>query len=93
MPVGRMMRELSSAELTEYMAFDSIDPIGEGRADLRAGIIAATVANHGMSPPRQPASPADFMPLQRAREPILAADAVEHGRLIAATLFGNQVKK
>jgi hypothetical protein len=93
MPVRRLLSELSASELTDYMAFDRIEPFGEVRADLRAGIVASTVANHGMSPPKEAARPIDFMPLQNKRGPLEVADRDEHAKLMAATLFGDNVKK
>ena len=46
-------------ELMEYMA---IDPQGERRADLRAGIIAATLANVNRGKGTKAYQPKDFMP-------------------------------
>lgn len=85
-----MLREMTALELAEYMALERIDgPIGEVRADLRAGIIASAVANHGMSPPKTPTKPMDFMPyVKRAAEVIKLANPVEHGKLLARSLFG-----
>lgn len=86
-----MLAQMTSAELTDYMAFEQIDgPIGEVRADLRAGIVASTVANHSMSPPKTPTKPVDFMPFtgQWGRAPIKLARAADHGKLVAKTLFG-----
>ncbi len=78
------------------MAFDSIDPFGEQREDLRAGIVAAAVANYGMSRPKTPARPLDFMPYAKARGtasgPILLRDPVQQGKLIAESLFGKMMK-
>ena len=90
MPVDQMLRSMTALEVAEYMALERIDgPIGELRADLRAGIVASTVANHGMSPPKTPMRPLDFMPFQRRpAETIKLASAVEHGKLLARTLFG-----
>lgn len=89
MPVDRMLSEMSSVALTEYMAFDRIEPIGETRADLRAGIIASTVANHSMSPPKHPARPVDFMPFVKKPDgAVLIKDPAQHGKLLANSLFG-----
>lgn len=75
------------------MAFDMIDPIGEQRGDLRAGIIAATVANSVRGKDTEPFRPLDFMPFAESGEresgPVLLPNPVEHGKLIAETLFGN----
>ena len=88
MPVSQMLHSLTSSELTEYMAFDSLEPIGEPRADLRAGIIASTFVNHSMSPPKRAATAVDFMPFVKKRSgPIKLKDPAEHGKLIATSLF------
>jgi len=56
-----LYQRLSFAELMELESVYSIDPWGEHRADLRAGIIAAaTVSPHLKRGAK--ASPVDFMP-------------------------------
>ena len=94
-PIRTLLAQTSALDLAEYMALERIDgPFGEQRADLRAGIIASTVANHSMSPPKQAMRPVDFMPFaRRAVNTIKLANPVEHARLLATTLFGNLVKK
>ena len=46
------------------MAYAGLEPFGEERADLRAGIVAATVANAARDPKvqRDPFTPEEFMP-------------------------------
>jgi hypothetical protein len=98
-PVGEMLRRMTASELTEYMAYDQIEPIGEPRADLRLGILAATVANHSASPPRQAAKPVDFMPFARAftkafeqpADVISLEDPQARAQLLGKTLFGDRV--
>lgn len=58
--VDALLAELSGAQLAEWRAADRLDPWGEERADLRAGIIAAEIANAAGR--NEPAVPADFMP-------------------------------
>lgn len=88
-----MLQRIPAATLAEYMAYDRIEPIGEVRADLRAGIIASTVANHSMSPPKEPMRPLDFMPFARKPTgPIRLHNTDEHARLLAKTIFGDRVK-
>lgn len=36
---------MSSRELSEWMAFSSLEPFGEIREDYRAGLLCATIAN------------------------------------------------
>ena len=94
-PVGEMLRRMTASELTEYMAYDQIEPIGEPRADLRVGILAATVANHSASPPRQAAKPVDFMPFARSFKDAAAAldpvDPQQNAQVIGKALFGDRV--
>jgi len=56
---------MSSHELTEWKVYEVVEPFGEARADLRAGIIAATVANFSGNRAKgsKALSPLDFMPL------------------------------
>ena len=64
MPVGQLLASISSRELTEWQAFYQLEPFGEERDDLRAGIVASTVANTARDPKqhREPFLPRDFMP-------------------------------
>ena len=54
---------MSSVELSEWMAYDSMEPIGDIRADLRAGVVASTIANSNRDPKKQrePFSATDFL--------------------------------
>jgi hypothetical protein len=61
------------------MAYASLEPFGEERADVRAGIIAAVIANANRDRKKRPDpfTPADFMPFVK-REPAgpLSPDAL-----------------
>ena len=53
---------MSASEFYEWSVFAEIEPFGEWRADLRAGIVASTFASaHRRKGSRQP-TPKDFMP-------------------------------
>jgi hypothetical protein len=93
MPVGRLLAEMPSSELTEWIAYAAIEPFGEQRADLRAGIVAAATVNSGFARPKEAVRASDFMPfIESRRGPIQLADPVEHGKLISQVLFaGMQV--
>lgn len=62
--MGELLGGITSAELTEWMAFAELEPFGEERADLRAGIVASTVAEVNRNPKKrkQPFTPQDFLP-------------------------------
>ena len=78
--LGKTLAELraclSYREFREWCWFYEIEPFGDQRADLRTGIVAATMKNsyaHGV-PPEQLAKPADFMPfIERPDAPLLDA--------------------
>jgi hypothetical protein len=55
--------------LSEWQEYYSIEPFGEERADLRAGIIAATVENWSHRKSGKAATPGDYMPLRQTEKP------------------------
>lgn len=69
--VDALLCSISSRQLTEWMAYASIEPFGEERADLRMAIVAALIANANRDPDkrREPFTPADFMPHFEAEQP------------------------
>ena len=69
MSVKRAQREIDSQEFTEWMAYAALEPFGETRADLRAGIVASTIANVWRSGESEPFTPGDFMPTFEPQEP------------------------
>jgi len=62
MTVGDLLHRMSSRELTEWMAYYALEPFGEERGDMRAGIVASTLYNVHRGPKSKAASPEDFMP-------------------------------
>jgi hypothetical protein len=63
--VAELLERLDSYELTEWMAYEALEPFGEERADMRAGIIASTIANVNRGKGQKPFSPTDFMPFSQ----------------------------
>lgn len=79
--MGRTIQELratlSYAEFCEWCLYYQIEPWGEDRADLRAGIVASTIANYAgktRSKGSDPALPADYLPYLERPEPDPPAD-------------------
>lgn len=62
--VAELLRRLSSAELSEWMRYWNVEPWGEERADMRAAIVACTVARSQGAK----AKTEDFMPRYEAGE-------------------------
>lgn len=57
-----MLRAMPATLLTEWIAYYTLEPFGEERADLRAGVLASLLANIHRDPKRQrnPFEPGDF---------------------------------
>ena len=69
--VDAMLQAMPSSLLTEWFAFANLNPIGDDRGDLQAGIVASTVAR---SLGGSRCTPFDFMPkFGRAPEPNVEA--------------------
>lgn len=89
-----LLASLTSPQLGEWYAYLQLEPIGEQRADFRAGMVCATVANYAgkVRADGDPALPADFMPALEAYrkppvEPLLLASPEAQADLIKQTLF------
>ena len=61
--VRELLARIDSRELSEWMCFYNLDPFGEVRGDLQAGIVASTIANANSGKGSKTFQPADFMPL------------------------------
>lgn len=62
MSPSEVLNKHTSREMTEWMIYLSLEPSGEERADLRAGIVACTIANSVRGKGTKPTKPQDFMP-------------------------------
>jgi len=61
MTVRELLSRVGSDEITEWAAYFRLDPFGEERADLRAGIVASAIANT-MGGGKRTYQPSEFMP-------------------------------
>lgn len=64
MTVAELGQRMSSAEFSEWMAFYSIEPFGEERADIRQAMTTSAVHNSIQAHMKEPkwTKPGDFMP-------------------------------
>lgn len=93
MTVKQLLASLDSNELTEWRAFDALESIGEARADLRAGIVAAAAANHGYRDLKKPYKALDFMPFHERPDegkPILLKSKEQQSALILQMVFNRE---
>jgi len=78
-------------EFLEWQVYDTLAPFGDERADLRAGVVAATMANAWRGKNQRAFAPADFLlrfEPERPSQDVLMAKAM---RITAAQ--GGKVRK
>ncbi|GGN46795.1 phage tail assembly protein T [Streptomyces fuscichromogenes] len=61
--MAELLARTSSAELTEWMAYEQIaGPLGGARHDILSSVLAAVVANTARGKNTRAAQPTDFLP-------------------------------
>lgn len=61
-PIKRLLKEIDSKDITDYIAYYQIEPFGTEQDYIQAGIIASTIANVNRGKNTQPFKPHDFVP-------------------------------
>ena len=69
MTVAEMLRRMSSRELSEWQAYFNLEPWGEERADLRAGMSTAPLLNLWIKKGKRRAKPSDWIMRFGPKEP------------------------
>ena len=64
MTVRELLNRIDSRELSEWVAYDTLEPIGSVRVDLAGAVVASTVANCHRGKDQPAFTPMDFMLLQ-----------------------------
>ncbi len=72
------------------MAYFRLEPWDEQRADLRAAIIASTIANVHRPKDRRPFRPKDFMPYLEPEDPRALSERIKQA---FKQLDGNETRK
>lgn len=69
---GELLARASSSELTDWQAYESIEPFPAERTEVMLAQIAQIVANSNRDPKkrREPYPLADFLPFRDAPEPV-----------------------
>lgn len=86
-----MINEMSWDQYCGWRQYYQLEPFGEERADLRAGIVASTIANVNRDTKRRskPFAPSDFMPdfdNSRAPKPMMEKSSWERLKATAKSL-------
>jgi len=90
MTVAELSERMSSKELTEWLAYYSLEPFGNEIENYRAGVISSTIAN--VVPGRKTLlKPSDFFP--KEVKPETSETMVEKAKLIALMANANKRKK
>lgn len=76
--------------MTEWIAYYQLEPFGEERADMRAAIIASTIANVNRSKGQKAYKVEDFMP-RFDRQEEQGGDPVAFARLMTLALGGQDL--
>lgn len=66
--VKQLLSEIDAEELTEWMAYDSIEPFGAVRDDYRVALLSALTANIHRRKNSRTFSPNDFMPFLKQKK-------------------------
>ncbi len=61
MTVAELLSRISSRELTEWEAYYGLEPFGQERGDLQAGIVAAVIENAFKEKGDKASGPGDFL--------------------------------
>ena len=83
------MREIDSAEFSEWIAFSEMDPIGEERDDYRTGIISAMIAN-ASGRYKKSMTPQEFIPNYGGHDhrKVMSGDELLHNMRCVVSLMG-----
>jgi hypothetical protein len=90
---------MSSREFAYWLAYDSIEPIGDRRGDIQAGVVASTISNlirGAFSRDAEMLGPLDFVPRFETRAeaaPPSPAEVYKKLRTIALLAGAKKVEK
>lgn len=84
-----MLRRMDSAELTEWLAFYTLEPFGGETPYLGHAITAATIANANRGKKGgKPAKPEDFMPKFGKRKGQTVEEQIQFAAMMTAAMGG-----
>ncbi len=86
MTVRQLLASCDSRELAEWMAYEQVEPFGDARGDLQAGVVASTIANVNRGKRAKSYKPQDF--LLQFRKPQAQSLSAEATLAAAMAAFG-----
>lgn len=95
MTVRELLARIDSRELSEWMAYAALEPFGETRGDLRAGIVASVIANVHRGKGQKAFQPTDFLPEfgRPERQGQSVEDQVRIAELLTAAFGGTDKRR
>lgn len=79
---------MDSRELTEWLAFHSIEPFGGDTQYIGHAITASTVANANRPKGKKPMKVSEFMPQIGKRKPQTTEEQIQFAQMLTAALGG-----
>ena len=86
MPVAELLRRVTASELSEWMAYAELEPFGQEREDLRAGMISSPLVNLWIQKGHTLTKPSDWVLNFEPKEPMTGEQLAFMLRGLAAAL-------
>lgn len=93
MTVGELLARISSKELTEWMAFYTLEPFGVETEFLGHAITSAVVANANKPKGKKSYTPEDFMPKFQKKKKQTTDAMIGMASVITKALGGKDLRK
>jgi len=88
-----MLANMPSRLFNEWIAYDRVDPFGSWRDDIRAGVVASTIANVNRVKKTDPYTPNDFVPEFKVKETNPNVTIFDKIHMIARAVGAKKIKK
>jgi len=90
---AELLNRMSSRELSEWMAFEQLEPYGAEAAYVGHAITSMTVANASRSKGQKAYTVQDFMPTMGKKEPQSQAQMIQFAEMYTIALGGEDKRK
>lgn len=89
---SELMERMSANEFFEWMIMEQIEPFGDKRGDIQAGLIAQIIANIHRDPNKDPYQLEDFLPQFEERKKLTPEQSPEDQMAFMLALQAKQNK-
>lgn len=88
-----LLNRISSREITEWMAFEQLEPFGAEAGYIGHAITASTVANVHRGSKQKVYEVSDFMPKRKKKEPQSVEAMIQFAEMYTAALGGQDLRE